>query len=153
MVHRSKKDLWIVLLVAAAVLGPVIAGIARLTASRPATGEALILIAAGLGFGAVLLLLAAPTYYQITPGTLIIKSGVLRHRIPLASIEAIRPTRNPLSAPAWSLDRLRIDYRHGDGMRFALVSPQDKRGFMEEVAGADAGLTADATGVRRAPRD
>lgn len=150
MVHRTKKDLWIVLLVAAAVLGPPVAGIARLAGARPAPGEALMLVVVGLGIGVLLLLLAVPTRYEVTASTFIIRSGVLRHRIPLAAIEAIRPTRNPLSAPAWSLDRLRIDYRHGAGTRSALVSPQDKGAFLDDLARADAGLSRSGDTLTRA---
>ncbi len=47
--------------------------------------------------------------------------GALRSRgkIPLAAIDEVRPTRNPMSAPAGSLDRLRIDYSHHGQKRFA----------------------------------
>ena len=41
----------------------------------------------------------------------VIRSAFLRWRIPIGDIESITPTRNPLSSPALSLDRLEIRHR------------------------------------------
>ena len=151
MVHRSKKDVWIVVLIFAAVAGPLIAAVVMMIGSRPDPSQALVLLAVSAGIGGLLVVLAVPISYEITPSTLIIRSGVLRHRIPLESIEGIRPTWNPLSAPAWSLDRLRIDYRRGDKKRFALISPQNKTAFLAEVAHSEPGLTLVGPRLVRAP--
>jgi hypothetical protein len=57
---------------------------------------------------------------------------MIRRRIPLASITALRPTRSPWSAPALSLDRLEVV--HGTGS--VLVSPRDKAGFVQAIRAA-----------------
>ncbi|MGZ8797288.1 MAG: PH domain-containing protein [Thermoanaerobaculia bacterium] len=69
------------------------------------------------------------TYYIIDGDTLIIRSSFLKWRVPIAKILSVTPTRSPVSSPALSLDRLAILY---DGKRI-LVSPQDKRRFIEAL--------------------
>ena len=54
----------------------------------------------------------------------------------MGGIREVRPTTNPLSAPALSLDRLRIDYEEGGRVRSLLVSPKDKEGFLQELRDA-----------------
>jgi hypothetical protein len=51
-------------------------------------------------------------------------------------ITAITPTSNPLSSPALSLDRLRIDYGKG---RSVMISPRDKQGFLGAMESARSG--------------
>ena len=51
----------------------------------------------------------------------------------------IRPTRNPLSSPALSLDRLRIDYGSG---RSIMVSPEDKDKFIGDIEDARRSVAA-----------
>lgn len=106
------------------------------------------LIFAGVSSGAIVVLLTYPLYYEIGDALLIIRCGILiRLKIPLDSIEGARPTRNPLSAPAWSLDRLQIDYRKNDGVQYALISPEDKTGFMREIASKGTRLKFDGERV------
>ncbi|GIW80748.1 MAG: hypothetical protein KatS3mg105_2555 [Gemmatales bacterium] len=76
------------------------------------------------------------TSYTITDSHLELRCCFLCWRIPLADIEEVFPTRNPLSAPACSLDRLRINYRKNGKLVFALVSPKDKEGFVKALAEA-----------------
>ena len=64
----------------------------------------------------------------------------MRSHIPLASIDEVEPVRNPLGAPAWSLDRLRVDYRKNGQRTFVLISPDDKLAFMQELSRANADL-------------
>jgi hypothetical protein len=70
------------------------------------------------------------TYYLIDGDTLLIRSSFLKWRVPIARILSVTPTRNAMSSPALSLDRLAILY--DDGKRI-LVSPQDKRSFIEAL--------------------
>jgi len=70
------------------------------------------------------------TDYRVTPHVIIIRSGPFRWRIAIDEIIHMEPTRNPLSSPALSLDRLRIDYGKG---KFIMISPVDKQAFMEAV--------------------
>jgi hypothetical protein len=146
MRYLSKKDSWIVFVIVAP--GVALAGIAVyhlfvLGAENHITW--LIMGIAAL-YGAIIWTLAYPVYYEITASDLLIRSGWLKYQIPLSTIEMVRPTRNPLSAPAWSLDRLRIDYRRNDRIRIvridyrrndririALISPENKARFLNEL--------------------
>ncbi|UKE71286.1 PH domain-containing protein [Xanthomonas cerealis pv. cerealis] len=65
------------------------------------------------------------TAYTIESEVLIVRSGPIRQRIPLDQISDIRPSSNPISSPALSLDRLEIHY----GQKRILISPKDKQGL------------------------
>lgn len=140
MIYRSKKDAWLVLVVWAAVLLPFVLGVYNLAIPSGMARVGGYLLFVGTLIAASILLLTYPLYYEITSSHLVVRSGVLRTKIPLSSIEEVRPTRNPLSAPAWSLDRLRIDYRKGGRVGFMLISPQDKARFMCDLAGSVAAV-------------
>lgn len=71
------------------------------------------------------------TYYQIEDGWLRIKSGFLVNQtVPIQTIKKIVATRNPLSSPATSMDRLEVIYNRYDSV---LISPSDKAGFIQEL--------------------
>lgn len=70
------------------------------------------------------------TYYVIAGDTLRIVSGPFKWNIPVADIVGVTPSRNPLSSPALSMDRLKISYGK---RKFVLVSPEDKAGFIRAV--------------------
>lgn len=90
--------------------------------------------------GAALVALGLPvwlmlsTVYRVDGGTLTIRSGPFRWRIPLADIETVRPTRSLLSSPALSMRRLEI--RHGGG-RSILVSPAEPKRFLRALGLGD----------------
>lgn len=134
-VYRSKTDAWLVALLAAAMAVSLYAAFAVVSAGSPSTWWVAALTA-GLGVGLPLWLLLS-THYTLESRQLIVRSGPLKWRIALADITAITPTSNPLSSPALSLDRLRIDYGVG---RSLMVSPRDKAQFLRaiEVARRDA---------------
>lgn len=68
------------------------------------------------------------TYYQIDGQVLKVRAGFLVNQsIAIERITKIAETRNPLSSPANSLDRLEIAYNRYDSV---LVSPKDKKGFI-----------------------
>ena len=80
-----------------------------------------------LGLGA----LAHNTSYSLDSANLTIKMGPFVRKIRIAEITGVFPTHNPLSAPAWSLDRIRIRFSTS---RFgALISPENKFEFIEEL--------------------
>lgn len=69
--------------------------------------------------------------YIITDGILLIRvSFFYRLRIDIGSVTKITKSRNPLSSPAASLDRLEVHYGKYDSI---LISPKDKRGFAETL--------------------
>jgi len=78
-----------------------------------------------------LLVLAYNTKYTLDEDSLRIKIGPFGTKIPIAEIIEAYPTRNPLSAPAWSLKRVRIRFTYS---RFgALISPVQREEFLEEL--------------------
>lgn len=77
---------------------------------------------------------AWPVRYEIDDDILRVRSGFITYRIVLGSIVRVESTRSLLSAPAWSLDRLRLVFRAGRGIETALmVSPADKTGFVSAL--------------------
>ena len=79
---------------------------------------------------ALLLWLASATHYELAERDLLVCSGPLRWRVPLAQIRSVVPSRSLVSAPALSLDRLRIDYGQASSI---LISPRDRLRFLLEL--------------------
>ena len=79
---------------------------------------------------ALLIWMFRSTFYRIDGEELLVRSGLFRWRVPIGSIRAIAPTRDVMSGPALSLDRLRIRYRGKREEKELLVSPLDKDGFV-----------------------
>ncbi|MDX1605745.1 MAG: PH domain-containing protein [Candidatus Competibacterales bacterium] len=97
------------------------------------TAPAMLILATGLVLFAAVAFpvwLLRSTYYRFDEDHLHIRSGPFRWNVPFQQIQGVEPTRNPLSSPALSLDRLRIDYGRG---RSIMVSPQDKRRFLNRL--------------------
>lgn len=140
MTYSSKKDWWLYGLVWGVVLVLLAVGLLYVLApfGNPALGWAL--VRAGAGTLLALLLTTYPLNYEITETELVARSGFMRWRVPLADIQEVVPSRNAASAPAWSLDRLRIEYLKGGQSRVLLISPSDKRAFMRDLADATPGL-------------
>ncbi len=130
--YASKKDGWLV-----AVMGMFFVAVNIWKAPVPAAFKMLIPI--------LLLLLAAfmlwtlyGTNYTLTNCELIIRSGPLRWTVRLDSITEVFPTHNPLSSPACSLDRLQVRYRNS--VFGIMISPEDKAGFLRDLAARVPGL-------------
>lgn len=70
------------------------------------------------------------TSYVLGETTLDVQSGPFKWRVPLNEIQQVSSTRNPLSSPALSLDRIRIDYGPGKAI---MISPVDKSRFLAEL--------------------
>jgi len=82
------------------------------------------------------------TWYEIGADRLRIRCGPSRLAIPWESVVRVQPSRDRRNAPALSLDRLQIDYRHGSKWRKVLISPVNRAQFLDELSRI-AGLTAD----------
>ena len=81
------------------------------------------------------------TSYEIGQTELVIRCVGFRRRIPLDSIVEVFATHNPLSSPACSLDRLRVNYRRRNGKTgCALISPHAKEEFLQDLAATVPGL-------------
>ncbi len=126
--YPSKRDTWLAVVLLAALGLSCLSLAAAVLAPGPAPG-----------LGWVVGILIAPalfvvwtwmaTDYTLTSSELLVRSGPFRWRVPLGEIQEIQPTRNPLSSPALSLDRLEV--RHGHGV--LLISPADKDGFLRSL--------------------
>ena len=128
VVFRTKVDRWLVGIVLTS-LGVGLWAVAGAMSSDPTAG--IVPLAILLGGTLLVAALSLPTEYSLNETELVIRSGLLRRSIPLNAILRVYPTRNPLSAPAWSLDRLGIDFRVKGQRKLALISPARRSEFLE----------------------
>jgi len=139
MVHPTKKDAWLLVLVTAIVLFLAGQGIYRLAVEERTWLAVMFFCIAGF----LALVFYSFAEYEVIEAHLVIRSHLYRFRfgsIPLGDIQQVFPTRNPLSAPAWSLDRLQIDYLKNGKQRFGLVSPTDREAFYRDLTRAEPAL-------------
>jgi hypothetical protein len=127
-VYRSAVDTWLVVVLGAGITVALVACGITLAVGDPAAraiaGLALV-VGAGLPIWVLL-----TTCYTLAGDQLLVQSGPFRTRVPIGEITAITPTSNPLSSPALSLARLRIDYGQG---RSVMISPADRAGFLADL--------------------
>ena len=99
--------------------------------TAPSTDRERLMVSLLSVFGVALILsVLMGTKYTVADGEIRIISGPFRWTIRVADILDIQDSRNLLSSPALSLDRLKITYGHG---KFVLVSPADKDGFLKAI--------------------
>ena len=125
----SKVDGWVIPVMLVAIGGMIWALLSVMITETPwlvriATAAVTVLV---LG---LLVSLFTRTHYTIADGELRVVSGPFRRTIPLSAITSIEPSRNPLSSPALSLDRLKISYGN---KKYVLISPADKTGFLSAI--------------------
>lgn len=97
----------------------------------------------------IMFIVAVPTYYEVTMDRLLIRSGLMRWEVPLAEIESVTPTSNPLSSPAWSLERLEVKRTGTGSPRSIMISPQRTDEFLREVADREGTLVVAEGRLRR----
>jgi len=123
----SKRDTWLVAVLWGASIVDVAVGAWLLLGLEPVRA----FVAPVLLFAAVFQLHALYSIdYTLEGSDLCIRASFFRWRVPLAEIESIEPSSNPLSSPASSLDRLLIRY----GNKRLMISPEDKAGFLRALA-------------------
>lgn len=128
--HRSKRDAWIVILVWAGMLLGISGAVMQFRSGSPLLHRAMVLGLSVIVVALVLSLLYGISY-TLRDEELLIRCGPFRQRIPLAKIDRVRPSRNPLSSPAASLDRLSIKWN--EERKRVLISPVDKMEFMNAI--------------------
>lgn len=137
-VYPSKIDRWLQVIMAFSAIGAALAcGPAMVAAS--AAERLFIAVTLVVSFGLPVWLLSS-TYYVLDDDTLHVHSGPFHWRIALRDITAVTPTRNPLSSPALSLDRLRVDYAG----KSLMISPLDQEEFRRDLKDRQARLTFSA---------
>lgn len=148
-VYRSKIDWWIGLILAGTIVALLGTGVALLVAPPPGASQvkwAAVLTFLFAGFTAALLF---STSYTITSTDLLVKAAFFHWRVPLDQITEVYPTHNPLSSPALSLDRLRVNYKRPSGRTWwVMISPKGKEQFLNDLANA-AGLEHDGSRLVR----
>jgi hypothetical protein len=145
MIYPAKCHWWIACIVVPTSLVPV--GLGTLIAYQPATLAvpvlpALVAATLRLGDGGVLQWMWVGISYEIGETDLVNRLGPFRFRVPLNGIEEVFLTRGfrPVVGLglAWSLAMVHVKYRKASGRRAwpVSVSPQDKTGFLHELAEA-----------------
>jgi membrane protein YdbS with pleckstrin-like domain len=125
----SKIDGWMIPIMIVSVGALITALVAVLVEETPWPLRALTVVVVIL-VTLLLFTIFKSTYYVIAGDTLRIVSGPFKWKIPVADIVGVTPSRNPLSSPALSMDRLKISYGK---RKFVLVSPEDKAGFIRAI--------------------
>jgi len=129
MVHKSKVDWWMKILL---IVLPIVAIIPAVMVSIKAGFTEAWTSWAGVLFLVLLYwIFVIPVEYHINQDVLIVRFGLIRSKIKYEDIKGVKPSRNPISSPALSLDRLGIDL----GSKLPnLISPQDKSVFLQELS-------------------
>jgi len=129
-VFEPKRDAWIVALIWAGALFCAYGALIQFTSPGPFLLKVAVLLF--LGSAAVFMVwILYQIDYTLTDDNLVVRCGPIRYGVPLARIDSVRPTRNPLSSPAPSLDRLLIKWN--DGRRKIIISPARKTDFLREL--------------------
>jgi hypothetical protein len=116
-VYKSKIDWWLILIFLLVFGYPIVEGIIE--------KEYVLSIVFGLLL-LVFFILAKTLRYKMNEQYLII----WWKKIEIATIRKVYFTRNPLSSPALSLDRIAIVYNKYDEI---LISPEDKEAFISDL--------------------
>jgi hypothetical protein len=142
----SKRDTWIVVVLWGATLALVYAGVDVAGSPTPVAFKALFLLIC-VAAAALMPWILYGTTYALTDKALLIRCGPFRRQLLVSAIQEIAPSRSPVSSPACSLDRLHIKY---EGSRLGvLISPSDKRSFLEALTRIDSELLLQGEGVVR----
>ena len=132
MMFRSKYDWWILLTFAGWTLGNI---------------WAFVFLFMGGGFGAwVVAIVFTPftvflfmptwlrTYYEFADDGLRVICGLGKGiKIPYDAIISASRTKNPVSSPAPSLDRIEIKFKKSTFSDTVIISPKDRKGFFEQL--------------------
>jgi hypothetical protein len=93
-------------------------------------------------FTALMLIPFFGTKYILTNDQLQVDSGFSVQKIELTDITYIMPIQSMSSAPALSLDRIKISYQDEE----ILISPRDKSRFYREIRARNPNIVIDAVG-------
>ncbi|HEX7081685.1 MAG TPA: PH domain-containing protein [Gammaproteobacteria bacterium] len=127
LVFRSKVDAWLKVVFVGTAVTAVTGVVVAAVFAGPLAFVAIPLLIVPVGLPVWML---RATYYTLTDSYLAVRCGPFGWRVPLHQVRSVTPTRNPLSSPALSFDRLRIDYGRGSSI---MISPQDKELFVREL--------------------
>ena len=143
---ESKRDAWLVAVLWGAVLVCVWSGVQQFSTSAPLLAR-LATLGGLMAVAGFMLWVLYGTTYELMSGELLIRCGPFRLRVPLKEIRSVRPTRNPLSSPACSLDRLAI--RWGPRRKRVMISPEEKSAFLRALQERCPQLESDGQGLAK----
>lgn len=116
-IYRSKVDWWLVILILSVFGFPIVQGIQT---------KEYMLSVVFLMLLSLFYILAITLKYKIEGEYL----SIWRTKIDIKTIRKVYATRNPLSSPALSINRIAIVYNKFDEV---LISPKDRADFIEEL--------------------
>ena len=122
MIFKSKVDWWMAAIFLVVPISMIYGVITEPDAILMLFTTIMIVLLVTLFFG---------TKYVIEDRELIVYGGIYKKTIPIEQIRNLRPSKNPLSAPAMSIDRIEITYNTFSEV--ILVSPKDKEGFVKRL--------------------
>jgi len=130
--YPSKVDTWLVVTVVLILLAVLIS--AGVTSWKAGDFRALwfVLICEMMTVG-LMLLISCPLRYQLSAKKVVVQSGVMRIEVPVDKITGIQKTRSLISAPAWSLDRVKIDYDNDGYAAYVIISPKEREKFIKQL--------------------
>lgn len=128
MLFYSKKDNWLSILLWITVIILIYLFITSYMTGDLNMIEFMIISVLLLAISLFLLWSWFSTYYVLKDDHLLIKSGPFKKVIKYTSMKSLQKTANPLSGPAWSLQRIEIIYRR---YSVTLVSPRNRDQFIE----------------------
>lgn len=124
MVYKSKVDIWLVAVIVAVTIGPMIPVMVGGDVWMPLVVSGAVLLLA--------LYFICSISYVIEASTLTVRCGVFHSgRYDIGKVHKIERTRSAISAPAASLDRIAV-YFKGDSWPL-VVSPRDRAGFVKRL--------------------
>jgi hypothetical protein len=148
-VYESKRDGWLVVMLWVAVI-VMLAAAGNIWVARVPFAFRLLIAVLLILMTVFVLWVLYGTRYTLSDTTLLVQSGPFRWVIDLAAISEVFPTRNPLSNPACSLDRLHIRYRpNPSGL---MISPRDKAKFLMDLLARSPSLKMEGDRVVRDTR-
>lgn len=129
-VYRTAIDWWLGLLLVACealflylVIEPII--------QKGTVEWSMVLLAVGMSI--MILPLFGIKYVLYSEHLLVSMSLYGKLRVRYADIVEVKKTNNPLSSAAMSLRRIQIDYVEDDVHRMVLISPKNRKNFIEEI--------------------
>lgn len=130
-VYRSKVDTWLLCILIGAMLVALFGSLSSIVAAAYSVQWLAVVgvlpLILGVGFPIWIL---RSTKYTLAGELLVIRSAFFTWNVRLSEIHKVSATSNPLSSPALSLDRLRIEYGNG---RSVMISPEDKQMFLSDL--------------------
>ena len=106
--------------------------------------------AALAAYALLMLTLGWPIRYTISPEELEIQFGLVHRHIRWDRLVSMDYSQNPLSSPAFSLDRIDVRYASASGSeRSILISPVDREAFMGDCARASGHHRVDGGRLQR----